>query len=110
MIRTIELIVIITLIIFAFFAGVKYSDSIKSHASWLFETKDEEEIELPDLSNENKVEIIAPSESTSEAPSESASESAVGEASQAQQDAAPMDDIESDHVPAPQSQKTTPSQ
>ncbi|MBM3579208.1 MAG: hypothetical protein FJX34_00350 [Alphaproteobacteria bacterium] len=60
MIKTIELIVAIILIISAFFAGVKYSDSIKSHASWLFENKGEEEVELPDLSNENGLEITAP--------------------------------------------------
>ena len=51
MVKIIELIVGLTLLIFSFFAGVKYSDSVKSHASWLFEAK--EEVELPDLSNEN---------------------------------------------------------
>lgn len=45
--------------IFCFFAGVKYSDDIKSHASWLFENK-EEEVELPDLSSEGDLEINAP--------------------------------------------------
>jgi len=49
--RTIKLIATATLLIFSFFAGVKYSDSVKSHASWLFENK-EEEVELPDLSKE----------------------------------------------------------
>lgn len=62
MIKTIELIVVATLLIFSFFAGVKYSDSVKNHASWLFETKDEEEVALPDLSNESGVEITAPGE------------------------------------------------
>ncbi len=56
MVKAIEAIIIITLLIFAFFAGVKYSDSIKNHASWLFENK-EEEVELPDLSNENVNEV-----------------------------------------------------
>lgn len=52
MIKVIELIIVATLLIFSFFAGVKYSDSVRNHASWLFEPK-EEEIELPDLSQES---------------------------------------------------------
>ena len=52
MIKAVEVIVIIALIIFSFFLGVKYSESIKSHMSWL-ENQDEQEVELPDLSNEN---------------------------------------------------------
>ncbi len=59
MIKAIELIVAIFLMIFCFFAGVKYADDIKSHASWLFENK-EEEVELPDLSGEGDVEINTP--------------------------------------------------
>jgi hypothetical protein len=59
MTKAIELIIVATLLIFSFFAGVKYSDSVKNHASWLFEPK-EEEIELPDLSNENLQEMGAP--------------------------------------------------
>lgn len=51
MIKAIELIVIVTLMVFSFVVGVKYSDSVKSHAGWLFETK-EEEVDLPDLTNE----------------------------------------------------------
>ena len=58
MIKAIEIIVVFTLLIFSFFAGVKYSDSVKEHASWLFETKGEE-VELPDLSNESGVELDA---------------------------------------------------
>ncbi len=64
MIKTIELILAIFLMFFCFFAGVKYSDSIKSHASWLFESK-EEEVELPDLSGEGDIEITSPSEGAS---------------------------------------------
>lgn len=56
--KTIALIITATLLIFAFFAGVKYSNSVKNHASWLFEPK-EEEVELPDLSQEN-LEMGAP--------------------------------------------------
>jgi len=52
MTKVAEAIVVITLLIFSFFIGVKYSDSVKGHAGWLFETK-EEEVELPDLTNEN---------------------------------------------------------
>ncbi len=51
MIKVIELIVVVTLMVFSFVVGVKYSDSVKSHAGWLFETK-EEEVDLPDLTNE----------------------------------------------------------
>jgi hypothetical protein len=61
MIKTIELIVAIFLMIFCFFAGVKYSDGVKSHASWLFESK-EDDVELPDLSSESEVEITVPGE------------------------------------------------
>ena len=60
MVKAIEVIVVLTLLVFSFFAGVKYSDSIKNHASWLFEAK-EEEVELPDLSNESGAEIDAKS-------------------------------------------------
>ena len=58
MIKVIELIVVLALLVFSFFAGVKYSDSVKQHAGWLLESK-EEEVELPDLSNENAAETPA---------------------------------------------------
>lgn len=53
--KTVKLIIVLILLIFAFVAGVKYSNSVKSHAGWLFEAK-EEEVELPDLSDENNAE------------------------------------------------------
>jgi hypothetical protein len=59
MIKAIEIIVVFTLLIFSFFAGVKYSESVKSHASWLFENKSDE-VELPDLSSENGSDMDAP--------------------------------------------------
>jgi hypothetical protein len=62
MIKAVKFIIVAILLISSFFAGVKYSDSIKSHASWLFESKDAEEVELPDLSKESNVEITAPGE------------------------------------------------
>ncbi|OFW81174.1 MAG: hypothetical protein A2887_01490 [Alphaproteobacteria bacterium RIFCSPLOWO2_01_FULL_40_26] len=96
MIKTIELIVIITLLIFAFFAGVKYSDSVKSHASWLFETRDEEEVELPDLSNENNVEIIAPGNEDTEIFNGNGQE-------------IPMDNIEADQNSQPQQPQAIPA-
>ncbi len=49
--KTIKLFAILILALFAFFSGVLYSDSIKEHAGWIFEKK-EEEVELPDLSEE----------------------------------------------------------
>lgn len=58
MIKIIELIVVLALLVFSFFAGVKYSESVKQHAGWLFESK-EDEVELPDLSNENSAEMPA---------------------------------------------------
>lgn len=67
MIKTVELIVAIFLMIFCFFAGVKYSDNVKSHASWLFESK-EEEVELPDLSSEVEIEISNPGEAGASSP------------------------------------------
>ncbi|MBU6338719.1 MAG: hypothetical protein KGQ36_01940 [Rickettsiales bacterium] len=51
-----EAVVIITLMIFSFILGVKCSDSVKSHAGWLFETK-EDDVELPDLTNDGNGEI-----------------------------------------------------
>lgn len=66
MIKLVELIIIVILLVFSFLGGVKYSDGVKSHVSWLFENK-EEEIELPDLSNENAVEITAPTEGANSA-------------------------------------------
>lgn len=47
---------ILVLILVSFFLGVSYSDSVKEHAGWLFEQK-EEEIELPDMSQEKGAEF-----------------------------------------------------
>lgn len=60
MIKTIELIIIILLLVGSFFAGVKYSDEVKSSASWLLESRGEEEIELPDLASDRKIETTLP--------------------------------------------------
>lgn len=57
MIKSIELIVVLTLMVFSFVVGVKYSDSVKSHAGWLFEAK-EEEVDLPDLTNESGTDSV----------------------------------------------------
>lgn len=51
MIKAVELIVFIVLLFFSFFLGVKYSDSIKNNVVWL-QTKSDDDVELPDLSNE----------------------------------------------------------
>lgn len=90
--KTIKLIVVTTLLTFAFFAGVKYSDSVKNHASWLFESK-EEEVELPDLSNENSAEIGSTTDETG------------GEVA-APQESAPMDSLETNPNPQPQAAPT----
>lgn len=96
MIKTIELIVVITLLIFSFFAGVKYSDSVKNHASWLFETRDEQEVELPDLSNENDGEIGATIDENGESLSSETNQM------MEPQDSAPMDNIDINQNPQPQ--------
>jgi hypothetical protein len=47
--------ILIAVLLFAsFLLGVVYADSIKSHASWIFESKMDEEVELPDLSSEKE--------------------------------------------------------
>lgn len=92
MIKTVELIVALFLMICCFFAGVKYADDIKSHASWLFESK-EEEVELPDLSTETEVEVTAPVEG------EVATHSQVDPQAQPAADV-PMDDIDTSAKPA----------
>ncbi|MBM5782082.1 MAG: hypothetical protein FJ368_01530 [Pelagibacterales bacterium] len=51
MTKTTEAIVIVALMLISFFVGVKCSDSVKSHISWLSETN-ESDVELPEL-NEN---------------------------------------------------------
>ncbi len=52
MLKSVEFIVFFILLVVSFFAGVKYSDSVKEHGSWLYESKEDQEVELPDLSNE----------------------------------------------------------
>lgn len=52
MIKTVELIVFIGLLIFSFFLGVRYSDRVRENVSWL-QDKSDEELELPNLSNES---------------------------------------------------------
>lgn len=59
MTRILEIIVILFLSLFSFFLGVKYSRTIKEHASWMFENKGDE-VELPDLSNTENLEMDAP--------------------------------------------------
>jgi hypothetical protein len=38
--KIIELLIILGLLVFSFFSGVKYSENVKEHASWLFEDKE----------------------------------------------------------------------
>lgn len=51
MIKTVELIIFVGLLIFSFFLGVKYSGTVRENMSWL-QNKNDEELELPNLSNE----------------------------------------------------------
>ena len=89
MIKSVELIVVLVLLVFAFFAGVKYSDSVKSHAGWIFENKDED-VELPDLSDETVNEVGTAVE---EKNIEDNTDQMV-----APQDSTPMDNIEENQV------------
>ena len=95
MIKVIELIVVATLLIFSFFAGVKYSDSVKNHASWLFEPK-EDEVELPDLSHENIQEMGTPMDENGE--NSDAMPNQIDGAA-APQDMEPMDNIDTNPKP-----------
>ena len=49
--KAVKIVVVAVIALLSFVAGVKYSEQVKSHASWMFESKDEE-VALPDLSNE----------------------------------------------------------
>lgn len=58
MIKVIEMIVMMTLLVFVFFIGVKYSDDVKNSASWLFEVK-EVEVDVPsNFSSEEDIDIF----------------------------------------------------
>lgn len=58
MLKIINTLIFFTLVLFAFFAGVKYSESVKEHSSWLFEVKEEEADPL-DITIEESREIGA---------------------------------------------------
>lgn len=49
--RAIEIIVILVLLIASFLFGVKYSDSVKEQASWVFEDEIGEDVKIPALPN-----------------------------------------------------------
>jgi len=59
MTKTLEMILILFLSVFCFFCGVKYSQTFKEHAGWLFENGGDE-VELPDLSNTQNPETDMP--------------------------------------------------
>ncbi len=71
-----QVVVLVAVAAAAFVIGVKSSEQVKTHASWMFESKDEE-VALPDLSNEEidgagateevKVEAEAPAAESTEA-------------------------------------------
>ena len=112
MIKTVEVIVIIALIIFSFFLGVKYSESVKSHMSWL-ETQDEQEVELPDLSNESgeigisAEEVIDPNAPALENVNPNASTNQVAPAAPTENVPAPTENVPAQ--PAPVSAPVAPS-
>ncbi len=58
MLKIINALIFFTLVLFSFFAGVKYSESVKEHAGWLFEIKEEEADPL-DITIEESREIGA---------------------------------------------------
>ena len=92
MVKIIELVIDATLLIFAFFAGVNYSDSVKNHASWLFEAK-EEEVELPDLSNESNPDGTVTMDEDGENVEAPANQAVVP------QDSSPMDNLDTNPQP-----------
>lgn len=49
--KTFKITLVLAVSLLAFVSGVKYAEQVKSHASWMFESKDDE-VALPDLSNE----------------------------------------------------------
>ena len=49
--KAVKIVVVVAIAALSFIAGVKSSEQVKSHASWMFESKDDE-VALPDLSNE----------------------------------------------------------
>lgn len=49
--KAVKIVIVTVAALLSFVAGVKYAEQVKSHASWMFESKDEE-VALPDLSNE----------------------------------------------------------
>lgn len=53
MIKTAEALVMFSLFLVVFFAGVNYSDTVKSKASWLFE-KEEAEVDLTKIKHPNQ--------------------------------------------------------
>jgi hypothetical protein len=52
MVRAVEIIVIIALMVFSFFLGVKYANKVKTHLNWL-QHQEEQEIDLPDVYTES---------------------------------------------------------
>ena len=54
-----EITIIIFLSALSFFLGVKYSEDVREHASWIFESNSDE-IELPDLSSTENPEMEIP--------------------------------------------------
>ena len=115
MIKTVEVIVIIALIIFSFFLGVKNSESVKSHMSWL-ETQDEQEVELPDLSNESgeigisAEEVIDPNAPALDNPEANVPVNQVGQpAVPAENAQVPAPNAPTQPVPAPTPAPTAPS-
>ena len=49
--KAVKLVIVLAIAAVSFIVGVKSSEQVKGHASWMFESKDDE-VALPDLSNE----------------------------------------------------------
>jgi hypothetical protein len=54
MIKAAELLIVSIFLLLSFFIGVSYSDSVKTKAEWLFDIKDEQEIDFSNSSVEIK--------------------------------------------------------
>lgn len=94
MTKAVKIVIVAVVALLSFVAGVKYAEQVKSHASWMFESKDDE-VALPDLSNE---EIDGATTSEQDILTNG---KASPEAAAAASEAAPMDSVSAPETAAP---------
>lgn len=91
--KAVKIAIVTVAAVLSFVAGVKYAEQVKSHASWMFESKDDE-VALPDLSNE-EIDGATSGEQDILTNGKAAPEAAVEAAS------APMDSVAAPETAAP---------